>query len=71
MNYIATGQQMIYLMIKHNIHVAALQETHINYTGKEQHGYYLFYFSSKIDDEQRKETDIQLEALNQRLRKNK
>ena len=52
-------------MQKHNIHVAALQETHINSTGKE----HIFYFSSNIDDEQRKETDIQLEALNQRLRK--
>ena len=69
MNYIAARQQIVYLMQKHNIHVAALQETHINYTGKEQHGDYNFYFSSNIDDEQRKETDIQLEALNQRLRK--
>ena len=69
MNYIAARQQIVYLMQKHNIHVAALQETHINYTGKEQHGDYNFYFSSNIDDEQRKETDIHLEALNQRLRK--
>ena len=30
-----------------------------------------FSIFRKIDDEQRKETDIQLEALNQRLRKNK
>ena len=62
MNYIAARQQIIYLMQKHNIHVAALQETHINYTGKEHHGDYIFYFSSNIDDEQRMETDIQLEA---------
>jgi hypothetical protein len=69
MKYMGARQQIMYLMQKHKVHVAALQETHVSYTGKVQHGNSWFYLSSNVDDEQRKQTDIQLETISQRLRK--
>ena len=38
MKYMGARQQIMYLMQKHKVHVAALQETHVSYTGKVQHG---------------------------------
>ena len=70
MKYMGARQQIMYLMQKHNVHVAVLQETHVSHTGKVQHGDSWFYLSSNVDDEQRKQTDIQLETISQRLRKN-
>ena len=69
MNFIAARQQLMYLMNKHNIDIAALQETHVNYTGKEIHGDYTFYFSSCIEDEHRKQTEIHLENLKKKVKK--
>ena len=72
MNFIAARQQLMYLMNKHNLHnidIAALQEAHVNYTGKEIHGDYAFYFSSCIEDEHRKQTEIQLENLRKKVKK--
>ena len=55
-------------MTKHHIDIVALQETHVNYTGKEEHGDFLFYFSSIKEDDHRKKTDLQLEELNQKVK---
>lgn len=62
MNYIAARQQIVYLT------KSFTRDTHKLY-GKRTTRRLQFSFSINIDDEQRKETDIQLEALNQRLRK--
>ena len=62
MNYIAARQQIVYLT------QSFTRDTHKLY-GKRTTRRLQFSFSINIDDEQRKETDIQLEALNQRLRK--
>ena len=57
MNFITGRQQILYLMEKYNLDIFALQETHINYTGKEIYDNYAFYFSNSIDDEKRKQID--------------
>ena len=44
MNFIAARQQLMYLMNKHNIDIPALQETHVNYTGKKFTGTTPFIF---------------------------
>ena len=58
-------------MKKHDIDIIALQETHINYTGREQHGdfNFAFYFSSLVEDDARKQTEGNLENLAERRRK--
>ena len=71
MNFITGRQQILYLMEKHNLDILALQETHINYTGKEIHDNYAFYFSSNIDDEKRKQVDAQLDEYNNKVKKDK
>ena len=71
MNFITGRQQILYLMEKHNLDILALQETHINYTGKETHDNYAFYFSSNIDDEKRKQVDAQLDEYNNKAKKDK
>ena len=71
MNYITARQQVTYVMKKHSIDILALQETHVNYTGKETHDDYIFYFSSSIDDDQRKRTEVDLEAYNAKCKKDK
>ena len=50
MNFISGRQQLMYLMKKHDVDILALLETHVNYTGKETHGQYSFYFSSTVSD---------------------
>ena len=69
MNYISARQRIIYLMKKHQLDIVLLQETHINYTGKEIHEDFTFYFSSVIEDEQRKSVDSKLEDLAQRVKR--
>jgi hypothetical protein len=44
LNFASGRQQLMYLMTKHHIDIVALQETHVNYTGIEEHGDFLFYF---------------------------
>lgn len=43
LDFASGQQQLMYLMTKHHIDIVALQETHVNYTGKE-HGDFPFYF---------------------------
>ena len=71
MNYITARQQIVYVMKKHHIDVLALLETHVNYTGKEIHDNYIFYFSSVVDDDQRKRADKELEMYNDKCKKEK
>ena len=56
-------------MKKHQLDIVLLQETHINYTGKEIHEDFTFYFSSVIEDEHRKSVDSKLEDLAQRVKR--
>ena len=68
LNFASGRQQLMYLVTKHNVDIVALQ-THVNYTGKEEHGDFLFYFSSIIEDEHRKKADLKLEELSQKVKK--
>ena len=73
MNYITARQEFAYLMknmIWTLLGIAMLQETHANYTGKESHNGYMFYFASNIADEHRRCATQKFEVLNdQRKRK--
>jgi len=71
MNYISARQSITYLMKKHQLDdIALLQETRINYAGKEIHEDFTFYFSSVIEeDEHRKSVDSKLEDLAQRVKR--
>ena len=68
-NFIAARQQLIYLIKKRDIDIIALQETHINYTGREQHGDFTFSFTSLVEDDARKQTEGNLENRAEKRRK--
>ena len=55
-------------MTKHHLDIVPLQGIHVNYTGKEEHGDFLFYFSSIIEDDHRRKTDLKLEEMNQKVK---
>ena len=55
-------------MKKHHTDILALLETPINYTGKKLHDNYIFYFSSIIDDDQRKRAEKELETDNDKCK---
>lgn len=71
MNFISARQQIVFLMNKHKIDILALLETHINYTGKETHGDFNFYFSSSVEDDCRKQSEEAIEEYNRRVKKEK
>ena len=68
MNFISARQHITYVMKEHNVNIAALFETRINYTGKETHADYCFYFSSNIDDDMRKRTEKELEDYTRKVK---
>ena len=70
LNFPSARRQLIYLIKKHNIDIVATQETKVNYTGKEQHGDFLLYFSSVVEDDRRKRTEAELEKLKIKVKKN-
>jgi hypothetical protein len=65
MAFATAGEQLIQIMIDHDIGVLNIQETRVNYTGKETKGEFDIYFSSDVQDAHR----LKKEALQQANKK--
>ena len=52
-NHLSGRQKIVHLMESQRIDILALQETRVNNNSVEQHGDYIFYFSTSVNHEQK------------------